>query len=155
MENIELKLTFRDFFGYVLAYFLWLAAAAMGMMAILEARNALNAMWPVLGSGNQWTWALRPVDRFGLVFLGLVGLVYAIFCEHHYRTAITAVRVRAYKGRQAPALENEKASWASRYLARMGLDILAPRFATTIVPPIAVWLVSFLIKELAFRLMVR
>ena len=155
MEDIQLKLTVRDVLGYVLAYLLWLLAASVAMWAVFEARNALNVMWPVLGSGTRWTWTLRPIDRFGLVFLGMVWLVYAIFCEHHYRSAITAVRVREFKGRVAPALKEEQAPWTARQLARMGLDVLASRFFVTIAPPIALLLVGLLIKQLAFWLMFR
>jgi hypothetical protein len=155
MLDIELKLTVRDVFGYVLAYLLWLLAVSVGMLAVFEARNALNAIWPVLGSGPRWGWTLRPIDRFGLIFLGLVWLVYAIFCEHHYSSAITAVRVRRFRGKEAPALEDERAPWAARQLARMGLDVLIPRVAVTITLPIVLWLVSFLIKQLAFRLLLR
>ena len=155
MLDIELKLTVRDFFGYVLAYVLWLLAAAVALVAVFEARTALNVMWPALGSGVRWGWTLRAVDRFGLVFLGLVWLVYAIFCEQHYRSAITAVRIRAFKGKKAPALEDGQARWAARQLARMGLDVLASRVAVTIAPPLALWLVSFLVKQLAFWLLLR
>jgi hypothetical protein len=155
MQDIELKLTVRDFVGYVLAYLFWLLAVSVGMVAVFEARNALNVIWPVLGSGIRWTWILRAVDRFGLVFLGLVWLVYAIFGEQHYRSAITAVRIRRFRGTEAPALEDGRARWAARQLARMGLDVLMPRVAITIAPPIALWLVSVLIKQLAFRLLLR
>jgi hypothetical protein len=153
MEDIKLKMTARDVFGYILAYMLWFLAIAVAMLAMLEARNALNAIWPVLGSGVRWGWTLRPVDRFGLVFLGLAWLVYELYTENHYRTAITAVRIREYKGKVAPALEDERANWAMRQFARLGLDVLAPRFAITILPPLAIWLVSVLVKWVAFRLL--
>jgi hypothetical protein len=155
MEDIRLKLTVRDFFGYVLAYLFWILAAAVGMLAVFEARSALNAIWPALGSGVRWQWTLRPIDRFGLVFLGLVWLVYAIFCEHYYRSAITEVRFREFRGKKAPALESGRASWVARQLARMGLDVLAYRFAITIAPPVALALVSFLVIQLAFWLLLR
>jgi len=155
MLDIELKLTVRDFLGYVLAYLLWLLAVSVGMLAVFEARNALNVLWPVLGSGVRWGWTLRAVDRFGLVFLGLVWLVYAIFCKHHYRSAITAVRIREFRGKRAPALEDGRTRWAARLLARAGLDVLVHRVAVTVAPPIALWLVSFLVIQLAFWLLLR
>ena len=34
--------------------------------------------------------------RFGLIILGLIWLVYVIFCEQHYRSAITAIRLRRH-----------------------------------------------------------
>jgi hypothetical protein len=155
MESIRLKMTVRDLLGYALAYLFWLVAAAMAMLAVFELRNALNVIWPSLGSGIQWEWTLRPIDRFGLVFLGLVWLVYAIFCEQHYRSAITAVRIREFRGKKAPALEDGRGRWVARQLARSGLDVLASRFIATIGPSIAIWLVSFLIKQLAFWLLFR
>lgn len=63
MEDIQPKLTVRDFSGYVLAYLLWLLAVSATMWAVFEARNALNVMWPELGSGIRWRWTLRPADR--------------------------------------------------------------------------------------------
>lgn len=155
MEDINLKLTFRHVFGYILAYLFWFLTASIGMLAMLEARNALNMLWPVLGSGVRWTWILRPVDRFGLVFLGLVWLVYEIFVENHYRTAITNVRIREYRGKTAPALASDRANPVMRQLARMGLDLLVPRFIATILPPIAIWLVSLFLKWLAVQLLLR
>lgn len=155
MEDIRLKMTVRYFLGYVLAYLFWLLAVSMGMLAMFEARNALNVIWPSMGTGIQWTWTLRAVDRFGLVFLGLVWLVYAIFCEQHYRSAITAVRIREFRGKKAPALEDGRGRWVARQLARLGLDVLASRFIVTIGPSIALWLVSLLVKQLGFWLLFR
>jgi hypothetical protein len=155
MENIRLKMTVRDLFGYALAYLFWIVAAAIGMLAAFELRTGLNVIWPALGSGVRWTWMLRAVDRFGLVFLGLVWLVYAIFCEHYYRSAITEVRMRDFKGKLAPALESGEARWPARLLARLRLDILAYRVAVTLAPPIALALVGFGITQLGFWLIFR
>lgn len=78
---------------------------------------------------------------------------YEILAEDRYRLAITAVRVRHFKGKTAPVLETERGHWVLRQCARLGLDLLVPRFAVTILPPVAIWLVSYLIKQLAFRLL--
>ena len=155
MEGIRLRLTARDCFGYVLAYVFWLLALALGALALFGTRNAFNTIWPLFGTDFQWRWILRAVDRFGLVFLGVVWLVYELFVESHYRSAITAVRVREFKGRKAPALQDGQANWATRWLARMGLDVLVPRFVTTISPLIAVYLVSSFAKWLAFQSLLR
>ena len=83
-----------------MAYLLWFLTLSVGMLAVLEVRNVLNAVWPVLGSGIRWAWTLRAADRFGLVFLGLVWLSYEILAEYRYRLAITAVRVRQFRGKR-------------------------------------------------------
>ena len=89
MNDITPRLTIGDIIGYLLAYMCWICTAAAGMLALLQARNALNVLWPAAGGSH---WVLRPIDRFGLVLMGLLWLVYVIFCEQNYRTAITAVR---------------------------------------------------------------
>jgi hypothetical protein len=155
MDDVQLRLRFRHVVGYILAYLLWILVIAIGMVAVLEARNALNVVWPLLGSGVHWQWVLRPVDRFGLVFAGLAWLVYTIFAEDWFRLAITAVRRREQKGIRAPALAAEHAVWPARYLARLGLDVLASRFVRALVPAIGVLLVSLGIKSLAFGLLTR
>jgi hypothetical protein len=153
MDDVQLRLRFRHVVGYILAYLLWVVAIAVSMLAVLEARNALNVVWPLLGSGVHWQWVLRPVDRFGLVFAGIAWLVYTIFAEEWFRVAITAVRRREQKGVRAPALLAEHAVWPARYLARLGLDVLASRFVRAIVPVVGVLLVSLGVKSLAFRLL--
>ncbi len=155
MDDILLKLRFRHVVGYILAYLLWLLAITIGLIAVFEARNALNVVWPLLGSGTQWQWILRPVDRFGLVFAGIVWLVYMIFAEDWFRLAITAVRRREQKGVALTALAGWGHTWAGRRLARLGLDVLASRFVRAMVPVIAIWLVSIGIKALAFELLIR
>jgi hypothetical protein len=155
MDDVQLRLRFRHVVGYILAYLLWILVIAIGMVAVLEARNALNVVWPLLGSGIHWQWVLRPVDRFGLVFAGLVWLVYAIFAEDWFRLAITAVRRREQKGVRAPALAAEHAMWPARYLARLGLDVLASRFVRAMVPVVGILVVSTGIKALAFGLLVK
>jgi hypothetical protein len=155
MEDTQLTLGFRHVVGYALAYLLWLLAITVGLVAVLEARNALNVVWPLLGSGVRWGWVLRPVDRFGLVFAGIVWLVYMVFCEDWFRRAIIAVRRREQRGIRAPALAGGRPNWVVGRLARLGLDVLAARFARAMVPVIAIWLVSLGIKWLAFELLAR
>ena len=154
MDDVLLELRFRHVVGYVLAYLLWLLAIAIGLIAVFEARNALNVVWPLLGSGTHWQWILRPVDRFGLVFAGLAWLVYMIFAEDWFRVAITAVRRREHRG-LAPAATGWAGTWTGRKLARLGLDVLASRFVRAMVPVIAIWVASIGIKELAFWLLAR
>ncbi len=155
MEDIRLRLTARDCFGYVLAYVFWLLALAIGALALFGTRNAFNTIWPLFGTDFQWRWTLRAVDRFALIALGIVWLAYELFVEHHYRSAITAVRLRNFKGKKAPALQDGQANRAMRKLAHMGLDVLVPRFITTVSPLIAICLVSVFAKWLALQLLLR
>ena len=60
MEQVQPKLTVGDVFGYALAYLGWLLTAAVGMLAIFQTRNMINALWPVLGGSR---WVLRAIDR--------------------------------------------------------------------------------------------
>lgn len=154
MDDVLLKLRFRHVVGYVLAYLLWLLAITVGLIAVFEARTAINVVWPLLGSGTNWQWALRPVDRFGLVFAGIAWLVYMVLAEDWFRVGITAVRRRELQG-IGPASTGWGGTWVGRKLARLGLDVLASRFVRAMVPVIAIWVVSFGIKELAFQLLSR
>lgn len=155
MEDIQPRLRFRHVVGYALAYLLWLLVITIALVAVLEARNALNAVWPLLGSGVRWGWVLRPVDRFGLVFAGIAWLVYMIFAEDWFRRAILAVRRREQGGIGVPGMAGGRGNWVVRRLARLGLDVLASRFVRALAPVIAIWLISLGVKWLAFELLAR
>ena len=158
MEQVQPRLTVGDVFGYILAYLGWLLTAAAGMLAIFQTRTMINVMWPALG-GTQWT--LRAVDRFGLLFLGLIWLVFVIFVEQHFRSAITAVRERRHKAEQEPAAGSQRVvaprphGRAMRYLYRLGLDVLVARFVPTLMVPLVWFVINYLLQQLAFVLIGR
>lgn len=158
MEQVQPKLTAGDVFGYALAYLCWLCTAAVGMLAVFQTRNMINALWPVLG-GNRWV--LRAIDRFGLLFLGLVWLVFVIFVEQHFRSAITYVRERRRKARQEPVVGTRRPAAPRpqgrfmRFLYRLGLDILAMRFVPTLMLPLVWFMIVYLLQQLAFVLLGR
>jgi hypothetical protein len=154
MEEMRPRLTIQDLFGYAIAYGIWVVVAAIGMFAILQLRNALQLMWPVI-SDNRWL--LRPVDRFGLVFMGLVWLVYVIFVEQYYRSAITMVRMRRLRARIGSPRTLDKApqNRVLRALRRVGLDILAQRLLPTIGAPVAVLIIAYGLFYLASLLLPR
>lgn len=152
MEEIQPRLTVRDLFGYAIAYGIWVVVAAISMLTVLELRNALQVMWPVI-SDNRW--ALRAVDRFGLVFMGLVWLVYVIFVEQHYRESITMVRMRRQRARTgnarpADAVPQNK---VLRVLRRVGLDILARRLLPTLGAPVATLIIAYGLYRLGLWLL--
>jgi len=147
MEEISPKLTVMDLLGYLLAYVCWLFTASLSILTVLLMRNALNLLWPLMG-GNRWV--LRAADRFGLVFLGLVWLVYVIFAENHFRSSITDVRLRRAKTRARPLLRAAEAQMdpGTRVLRRLGLDILLQRVVPTVAGPVAVLALSYVVELL-------
>jgi hypothetical protein len=153
MEDVRPKMTIGDLLGYALAYACWICTAAAGMLAMFQARNMLNVMWPALG----WSrWVLRSVDRFGLVLMGLLWLVYVIFVEQHYRSSITLVRERRLKARtgstNAPRPVVPRGRFM-KFLRRLGLDILAQRFIPTLMLPLVLFVIAYLLQQLAFWLL--
>ena len=158
MEQVQPRLTVRDVFGYALAYLCWLVTAAIAMLSVFQTRNMINALWPVLGGSR---WVLRAIDRFGLLFLGLVWLVFVIFVEQHFRTAITHVRERRHKAQHEPTNGTRRARAPHpygrfmRFLYRLGLDILAIRFVPTLMLPMVWFVVTYLLQQLAFMLLER
>jgi hypothetical protein len=149
MEDIAPKFTIGDFFAYVLAYLCWLIAAAVGMLTLLVIRNTLNFVWPMLGGSR---WVLRPIDRFGLVIMGLIWLIYVIFVEQDFRTAITLARERRSRerpGSPTPARpQYEPQGRFMRFMRKLNLDILVRRFIPTIITPLVLLAVVFLLQEL-------
>jgi hypothetical protein len=158
LEQVQPKLTAGDVLSYVLAYMCWLLTAALSMATLFMVRTALNVAWPVMvGTEARARWALRAIDRFSLVLLGLVWLVYVIFVEQYYRSSITEVRTRRYskQTRPTPRAEPAPKNGLMRFLRRLGLDILARRLVPTMGIPLAVLGVSYLIYQLSFVLLAR
>jgi hypothetical protein len=158
MEEVKPRLTAGDVFSYALAYMCWLLTAALSMAALFMVRTALNVAWPVMvGTEATDRWTLRAVDRFGLVLLGLVWLVYVIFVEQHYRSSITEARTRRYKeqARLTPQTEPTQKNGLIRFLRRLGLDILARRLVLTMGIPLAVLGIAYLVYWVSFVLLAR
>jgi len=158
MEYMRPKLTIKDMLGYLLAYMCWLSTAAAGMLAVLQAHNALNTLWPTGGTTFMWRMTLRPVRNFGLLLAGLVWLVYVIFVEQHYRNAITVVRMRRLRARTDPSLVPVLSPPQGRFmkmLNRLGLDVLAMRFLPTLMLPLVLFVISYLLQQLAFEIIQR
>ncbi|MBN1641583.1 MAG: hypothetical protein JXA09_10130 [Anaerolineae bacterium] len=154
MEDITPKLTVGDVVGYLLAYLGWLLISAMGLIGVFLLRNAWNMLWPAISSNR---WLLRPIDRFGLVFLGLLWLVYVIFTEQYFRSAITFSRYRRMKEQRDVPLRQAgpPQSRFSKLLRRVGLDVLASRFVSTLMVPMALVVISYLIEQLSTMLLTR
>jgi hypothetical protein len=154
MYDVQPKLTARDVLGYVIAYVFWLLAALLAMGAIFMLRAALNAFWPAM----KWNrWLLRPVDRFGLMFMGLLWLVYVIFCEHHFRSSITEVRNRRMQAHMhsQPQAAGAGGSRVMKALRRLDLDVLARRLLPTLSIPLIALGVGYLVYSLSWVIMAR
>ena len=95
---------------------------------------------------------LRAIDRFSLVFLGLVWLVFSIFSEQFFRSAITDVRERRLKARVDPSPNPppEPTGKLMIHLRKIGLDILAQRVLYAIGIPTAILGAAYGLFQLAF-----
>jgi hypothetical protein len=126
----------------------------MGMLALFQTRNMINVMWPVLGGSH---WVLRAIDRFGLVGMGLLWLVYVIFVEQHYRLAITSIRERRFKARTDPNVGPAPVPEGGtlKFLHRLGLDVLAMRFMPTLFFPLLWFVIVYLLQQLGFAILQR
>jgi hypothetical protein len=148
-EFVKPKFTFKDLLSYLLAYWFWILGAAIALVAVFMIRQMLNVMWPAIG-GNRWV--MRAIDRFALVFLGLVWLVYSILTEQLFRSAITEVRERRLKARVDPSPNPvpEPTSALMRHLRQIGLDLLARRVVYAIGIPTLVLGAAYGLFRLAF-----
>jgi len=148
-EQVRPKFPFKDLFGYLVAYWFWILGAAISMLALFMIRQMINVMWPAIG-GNRWV--MRAIDRFALVFLGLVWLVYSILTEQLFRTAITEVRQRRLKARVDPSPNPpiEPQNKFMQHLKKIGLDILARRVVYAIGIPTLILGTAYGLFQLAF-----
>jgi uncharacterized membrane protein len=148
------KLNIQDVLRYAIAYLFWLLAGLLALLVIFASRAALNALWPAM---NLSRWLLRPIDRFGLVFMSLLWLVYVIFCEHYYRSSITKVRLRRSNVGTSVTLRAEDAEGGrfTKTLTHLGLDILARRLVPTLGIPLIVLGLAYLVYQLSWVMMSR
>ena len=148
-EQVRPRFTFRDLLGYLLAYWFWILGAAISMLAVFMIRQMLNVMWPAIG-GNRWV--MRAIDRFALVFLGLVWLVYSIFTEQFFRMSITEVRERRLKARVDPSPNPPPMPKTAlmKHLRKIGLDILSLRVVSAIGIPTLILGAAYGLFQLAF-----
>lgn len=147
MEDVSPKLRIKDILAYLVAYGLWMICAILGLIAVFQLHNTLNFIWPLINTGNQWRWTLRPVNNFGLVFFGLLWLGYVIFIEQHFRNGVTVLRAkRAGLNVVTPIPDvSDNAFW--RFLRRLNVDIVIRRFAVYFVAPAAVFIVAWGLEQ--------
>jgi hypothetical protein len=68
---------------YLTCYILWFGYGALSLWTILQYRDALLGLLPIIGP-----WVMGAVDKFGLLFLGLLALIWVLYIEHYLRTGV-------------------------------------------------------------------
>jgi hypothetical protein len=144
-DQANRRLSVQDLPRYLLCYLCWLFTAVATILSILLVRNTLNVVWPLLG-GNRWL--LRPIDRFGLILMGLGWLVFVLFLEHYYRAGVSTALRRHLRMAGQPALSSMRA--IPRALRRWGLDLLALRFVRTLAIPVVLAAAAYLAQQVVF-----
>lgn len=97
--------------NYFLAYAVWLAAGALGLLPLLYGPVALAGLLE-LGEANRWV--VSAYQRFGFVLLGLGWLVGVLYAEHYLRASVA-------KGRLGRAVRRVAAGVALIVLPFLGL----------------------------------
>ncbi len=141
METISTRLTIGDVLRYLLAYTLWaLLSAASGLFLLLW-REPIKQLTALILAGNPYYKThmveaggiINSVDRFGLLIMGIVWVVYIIFAEEYLRGSIASARERRIRISLAP--ETAPALISDSRLRRWELDILAQRLPKLLLFP--------------------
>jgi len=64
----------------VLSYLLWIISTALGILIMLKSLELLSSVFGLI-SGNRWVHSALV----GVLVLGLMCLVFVLFCEHYYQ----------------------------------------------------------------------
>jgi hypothetical protein len=70
---------------YIACYLLWFGFSACTIWTILQFRNAMLRLLPVVGP-----WNMGAVDKFGLLLIALIALVWIFFVEAYLRGGVEA-----------------------------------------------------------------
>lgn len=68
---------------YIICYVLWLAFSALTVWTMLLVRDGLLGLLPVIGP-----WMMGAVDKFGILMMALVALVWILFLEDYLRSGV-------------------------------------------------------------------
>ena len=71
--------------SYVLGYVLWIVSAALGVLDMFVCWGLFMRVFTLTSANRR---VLAAADRFAILFLGLIGLAFVIFCEHYYREGV-------------------------------------------------------------------
>lgn len=88
----------RKTWEYILAYVLWIISCVVGaFVGFWAVRSAWDALVEILTLGQtmgtpeqrfQVTFTRNAYDRFGVVALGVLGVLMVVLIEHYYRTGV-------------------------------------------------------------------
>jgi len=138
------RTTLKDILLFVLAYLLWLASIVACIVAVVEFRSTINALWLVTGHSR---WTLGLVDQLSVLLGGLVAFVYVLFLESYYRRSVEQRSLKTEAGNDV-----SPPSQVSGRLNDQRLCVLLRRFAWTIAIPIGLSVVSLVMRQAALRL---
>jgi len=149
--ELDPPLTQKDILLYVLAYLLWLVTLALCLVVVIQLRSTVNVLWAALG-GDRYSLGL--VNQVSLLLGGLAAFVYVVFLESYYRESVTHRVAQPEAGGAVPTqAQTLRPSRISRWLTRVGLDVLLRRFAITIAIPLGLLVVFLMMNEVAWRVM--
>jgi len=131
------------------AYLLWLVSVAVCAVAVIQLSSTLNMLWVLLGHDRH---SASAVYQVSLLVGGLAALVYALFLEGYYRESVTRKTPSPEAGGAAPETP-VRSGRLSRWLTRVGLDVLLRRCAITLAIPIGVAVLSRALLEVALRVL--
>jgi hypothetical protein len=142
-------LTLKGILLYILAYLLWLVSIAVCVVAVMQLRSTVNVLWVAFGGDSH---SLGLANQVSLLLGGFAAFVYVVFLEGYYRESVksraTLPEASNVVPAQGPTLRSGR---PSRWLTRVGLDVLLRRFAITIAIPLGVFVLSLALLEVALR----
>ncbi len=142
-DNVT-RSTVREIAAYVLTYALWLITIIMSVLAVLEIRQAVNAIWVIMGVDS---YSIALVNQVCLLLCGFAAFIYVMWLEHDYREG---VRLRL-----SPRLDDKARSLPPsgilQRLAELGLDLMLRRFAITFAIPLCLYLLSLAVYEITLN----
>lgn len=134
---------------HIVAYLLWLVSVAACVVAAIQLRAAIAALWAAFG-GDCYT--IDLVSQVGLLVASLAAFTYAIFLEGYYRKSVPT-RAEPSEVSSAPSAQTLTPHRSSllRWLTGTGLAVLLRRFAITIAIPLGATVLSLGLLEIALR----
>ncbi len=160
MDTTDVRLTIGDVLRYLLAYGLWILLSAASGLLLLLWREPIKQLTALSLAGNPYYkihvveagGIVNSVDRFGLLVMGIVWVVYIIFAEEYLRGGIASARERRLRASLSPVTTS--AAVPESRLRRWELDILAQRLPRLLLFPgilLGVWLLLMAIARVWAR----
>lgn len=69
--------------SYILCYLLWFALSGVSVWTALVLRDAILGLLPLTGP-----WIMSALDKFGILFIGVVVMAWVFFLEGYLRTGV-------------------------------------------------------------------